>query len=151
MAEDEESSRERFCWVKAVMQAPPCDTFQDRAMPWTLPCVNGVSGMPPPPAPATVVDASGLVVWGSGTPPPDQNMTPKMPANVKAQSSQAATDDFWRIASFAPGAEIPDAAPVVTLAFMPIVGSRADVRQWRLLNPEWFRDAVAVTLLSYEW
>lgn len=151
MAEVEDPKKERFCWVKAVMQAAPCDAAVTQSAPWTLPCAVAKVGMPPPPSPAKAVDARGLVVLGSGTPPPDQNMIPKIAVGANAQSSQAATDDFWRMASFAPGAELPDGSPVVTLAFMPILGSRADVRAWRLLNPEWFKDAVAVSLLCYEW
>jgi hypothetical protein len=150
MADNERAERERFCWVKAVLQPPPCDAVQDPGVPWTLACADG-SSMPPPPSPAKLVDARGIKLSGSGTPPPDQTMMPKIPASANAQSSQGGTDDFWRVASFAPGAEVPDSAPVMTLAFLPMVGSHAEVREWRRKHPEWFADAVAVSLLSYEW
>lgn len=81
---------------------------------------------------------------GSGTPPPDQARAPKFPASADG-------NDFWRMASFLPGAVVPDGGPVVTLVFMPIIGSRDDVKTWRKLNSTWFKDAVAVTLLSYEF
>lgn len=140
----------RFCWVKAVMQSPVC--VEDAQAPWTLPCVE--AGMPPPPAPHGVVDARGVAATagstaavvgtrGSGTPPPTTESTPSIQASVGGK-------DFWQMSSFSPGATTSAGAPVVTLCFMPIDGSAADVRAWRRKNPDWFKDAVALTLLSYE-
>jgi hypothetical protein len=147
MAEVSTSIKERFCWVKAVLQAPSCDVVSDPSKPWTLPCAEGGPNetMRPPPVPALLVDATGLgpSIRGSGTPPPDQARAPKFPASAEG--------DFWRMASFLPGEVVPDSGPIVTLVFMPIIGSRDDVKTWRRQNPAWFADAVAVTLLSYEF
>lgn len=177
MPENEGESIEKYCWVKAVMQASPCDALPDKgacAPPWTLDCACGPDVMPPPPSPSGAADASGIKPCpakerGGGTPPPSGRSIPRTPAESADQQAAAAGEagdtndcdeedgtpgadvekDYWQVASFAPGAELMPASPVVSLVFMPVRGTRGQVMSWRLLNPAWFRDAVAVTLLNY--
>lgn len=165
MPEEIVTSTARFCWVKAVMQAPPCDDGADASaceLPWTLECTKAPASMPPPPSPHLAADASGLPesrpyvddialkFMTGGTPPPSGNAIPQIPVNQ--ENSLAATEHspggYWQIASFAPGREL-ERGPIVSLVFMPLKGSREQAMHWRLRNGGWFRDAVAVTLLNY--
>lgn len=149
---------EKFCWVKAVMQPPSCDTLSTASMnecskPWTLDCHCGPAEMPPPPSPHKGIDASKLDpigVRGGGTPPPSNDSIPKTPAD-QAAFNLAAGGSYWQVSSFAPGAGVPPSGPTVSIVFLPIQGTRLQAMAWRLKNPEWFRDAVAVTLLNHTY
>lgn len=165
MPEEEETSTAKFCWVKAVMQAPPCDDGAGSSAceaPWTQECTKVPGAMPPPPSPNAAADASGLPktrpyvddmtlkFLGGGTPPPPDSAIPQIPVNQENSLvvTGHATGGYWQIASFAPGREL-DRGPVVSLVFMPVKGSREQAMHWRIRNGGWFRDAVAVTLLNY--
>lgn len=161
MPEAAEGSTERFCWVKAVMQAPPCHATDEESLeacksPQTLQCVNEPGSMPPPPSPALAADASHLpnnipLILGGGTPPPSGQSIPKtlMEQGAAQGAAMVASGGYWQVAAFSPGAAMDWDAPIVSMVFMPVRGTRYQAMAWRLLNPEWFRDAVAVTLLNH--
>lgn len=136
-----------LCWVKAV-PLDTTDTTEDiRAQ--RLREALRMPGIKAPPAPADSRQPPhecGITVRGGNTnPPPAGNNVMAMP-----EVGQPPSGVRWTAVSYAPGADIPAEAPVLTLAFQPVAGDRCAAAQWRLDNPDWFRDAVAVSLLGHQ-
>lgn len=137
-----------LCWVKAVL-LDTTDTTEDIRAQRLHDALRmpGIKAPPPPPDRRPVPHECGISTKGGNTnPPPSGNNLMAMPEVGGAPSGAR-----WTAVSYAPGADIPAEAPVLTLAFQPIAGDRCAAAQWRLDNPGWFRDAVAVSLLGHEF
>lgn len=137
-----------LCWVKAVL-LDVTDTTEDIRAQRLQEALRmpGIKAPPPPADRRQEPHECGISVRGGNTnPPPSGNNLMAIPEVGGASSGVR-----WTAVSYAPGADISPEAPVLTLVFQPVAGDRCAAAQWRLANPDWFRDAVAVSLLGHEF
>jgi hypothetical protein len=144
---------EHFCWIKTVILMPregasipaPDGGMHPAIAQYTTSPAD--TPMRPPPDPQSMKDGNmGDAHRGTGTNPPNSNQ--RIRYDAASLEGESLPSHYWQAEHHAALVDLP-VTGCTAIAIQPVAGERVDALKWRERHPEWFADAVSVSLINF--